>query len=178
MPDIREIVQVRRQANGGVSIGAGYQGTAAPANGLIVEGNVGLQNTPPGSLFDAQGNHHAIVGVFNYLAAAAPIFQVNFNANFGGIIIEIVYNILVPGVLNYSGIIEFYEYGNTTVGTLLDQGNAGVSKPIIAFGGGQVQIQTGTYVATIAPGQNNTIFYAARCIIVGPNSINFTITQF
>ena len=42
----------RLNVNGNVAIGNGYTGTAAPTNGMIVQGNVGIGNTSPIDLLD------------------------------------------------------------------------------------------------------------------------------
>ena len=43
------------ESNGGILVGGGYQGSNAPANGAIIEGNVGIGTTGPGAKLDVKG---------------------------------------------------------------------------------------------------------------------------
>jgi hypothetical protein len=51
--------------NGNAAIGASYYGNAAPANGMIVEGNVGIGSTNPGANLSVAGNTFSLGGTNN-----------------------------------------------------------------------------------------------------------------
>ena len=53
--------------SGGASIGTGYDTTAAPSDGMIIEGNVGIGTTAPGAKLEVAGNVYAN----DYFIAAA-----------------------------------------------------------------------------------------------------------
>ena len=53
---------------GSANVGASYQSTAAPSNGLIVEGDVGIGNSAPQAELDVSG---AIKGGFSLSAKSA-----------------------------------------------------------------------------------------------------------
>ena len=46
---------------GGTSIGGGYVGSGAPANGLLVEGSVGIGTTSPLAKFHVEQNASAVM---------------------------------------------------------------------------------------------------------------------
>lgn len=54
--------------SGGAAVGSGYAGSAAPANGLIVQGNTGIGTTQPGALFNVTG-----VSSMSITSANAPL---------------------------------------------------------------------------------------------------------
>ncbi|MDP3794688.1 MAG: hypothetical protein Q8R13_02040, partial [bacterium] len=54
--------------SGGATIGASYDTTAAPSNGLLVEGSLGLATTSPGSLLSIQG-------VANFAGAGSTLYS-------------------------------------------------------------------------------------------------------
>jgi prepilin-type N-terminal cleavage/methylation domain-containing protein len=66
--------------SGGVSIGSTYAGTAAPTDGLIVQGNVGIGTTGPSGLLDVGGGKLVVTSGGNVgIGTSSPggIFQVN-----------------------------------------------------------------------------------------------------
>ncbi|MBL6963887.1 MAG: hypothetical protein ISR55_08690, partial [Bacteroidetes bacterium] len=70
---------------GGATLGDAYKSTAAPTNGLIVEGNVGLGTTAPQSLLDVQGAAGA-AGILTLASKELTVVdgdqlgRINFNA--------------------------------------------------------------------------------------------------
>jgi hypothetical protein len=74
--------EVARFTGTGVSIGTSYAATAAPSNGMIVQGNVGIGTTSPSSTLAVNGATTITSSSSNALAigtngASNPAFQVN-----------------------------------------------------------------------------------------------------
>ncbi|PIZ63989.1 hypothetical protein COY16_00515, partial [Candidatus Roizmanbacteria bacterium CG_4_10_14_0_2_um_filter_39_13] len=59
--------------SGNVAIGSGYVGTAAPTNGLLVEGNVGIGTTAPGYKLDVNGDIRIASGSELYSFGSATL---------------------------------------------------------------------------------------------------------
>ena len=60
------IASSKLTVNGNASIGVAYTGVAAPTNGLIVQGNVGIGTTTPSNALNVVGNNTgAVVEIFN-----------------------------------------------------------------------------------------------------------------
>jgi len=77
-----DTIQNKLDVEGSVAIGASYSGTspAAPANGLIVQGNVGIGTTDPGTnALKVNGT----IDATNYSAGGAPGYSGTFDDGFG-----------------------------------------------------------------------------------------------
>ncbi|GIV25758.1 MAG: hypothetical protein KatS3mg026_1450 [Bacteroidia bacterium] len=70
----------RLSVSGGLSVGAGYAGTAAPANGAIIQGIVGIATSTPASQLSVSGNLSVGVG---YASTLAPTNGAIIQGNVG-----------------------------------------------------------------------------------------------
>ncbi len=70
----------RLNVNGNASIGNGYTATAAPANGMLVQGSVGIGNNAPKSMLDVTGG--VSIGTYGGVTAA-PANSLIVSGNIG-----------------------------------------------------------------------------------------------
>jgi hypothetical protein len=69
--------------NGSVSVGASYDTVAAPTNGMIIEGNVGIGTTTVNSRFVVEGGGGNILDLYDSIGAAKVTVLNNGNVGIG-----------------------------------------------------------------------------------------------
>ena len=143
---------------GGAAIGSGYVTTAAPSNGLIVQGNVGIGTASPGAALDVQaatahtkltsttGTNYAYSSIIN---TGGEFYFGRENSAGGG---------LLSGDTAYAGIVAAagtnplqFGVNNAVSMTLLNGGNVGIGTTVPSYKLSVVSA-SGTAIAQIKSG--------------------------
>lgn len=161
-------------SNGGQTIGAGYASTTPPANGLIVQGNVGIGSTTPAVKLDVVG----AVSATGNLAINTNKFTVAASSG----------NTLVAGTLNSTGLITatagVTSADNLTMsvaakGLVLKQGANGRAGTFTCTSGGTIVVSNSSYAITDTVGASlNTLggsITAAPFVIANSAGVSFSM---
>ena len=111
---------------GGMSVGAGYEGTAAPTDGMITKGNIGIGTTSPAYGLELMGS--STLGYFGVSGSTqGDVFIINASGYVGIATATPAYNLDVWGNA---------AFGSTTIPLLLansDTGRVGVNTTTPAY---------------------------------------------
>ena len=117
---------------GNAAIGSGYPSTAAPANGLIVQGNVGIGTSAAANGLTIQGTTYAIGNVGINTSTLTNNLQVAGTAYIGG---NKTFS-ATGGTITTSGGNTIHTFNNVGVGTFTPNGDGTVTYLVVAGGGG------------------------------------------